>query len=119
MIENQLGIIHARQSPWPKLQRLLVSPGIHELIALEEAMARAAGRETADLEHCRAMLELPRDELDPTPLITGDDLIALGVKRGPHYQRLLDAVRDAQLEKQIHSKSEALALVVRLLTDLA
>jgi len=33
-----------------------------------------------------------------SPLLTGDDLIALGVARGPRIGELLDAVRDLQLE---------------------
>ena len=60
------------------------------------------------------LLSLPPEELNPPPLLTGDDLVAHGVPRGKQYVALLEAVRDAQLEKQIHTKAEALALVDRL-----
>ena len=63
---------------------------------------------------CRSLLEQPRDVLDPPPLITGDDLLAHGVPSGPKYGILLKQARDAQLDKQIHTKAEALALVDRL-----
>ena len=51
------------------------------------------------------------DELNPPPLLTGDDLIAHGVPRGKEYHTLLEAVRDAQLNKTISTRTEALALV--------
>ena len=59
-------------------------------------------------------MALPPAEVDPPPLVTGDDLVAHGVPRGKHYQNLLEAVRDAQLEKQIATRKDALALVDRL-----
>ena len=47
----------------------------------------------------------------PLQLLTGHDLIRHGVPQGKHYKLLLDRVRDAQLEKTIRSKKDALALV--------
>lgn len=49
-------------------------------------------------------------DLFPTPLITGDDLIALGHQPGPRFRAILDQVEDAQLEGRIHTRDEALAL---------
>jgi poly(A) polymerase len=114
LVANHDALIGARRSPWPKLQRLLISDGIDELLALREAIARAGGRATDDVDYCRELLKLPPDELDPPPLLTGDDLIRHGVPRGREYQRLLTAVRDAQLEKKITTKDEAIALVDEL-----
>jgi tRNA nucleotidyltransferase/poly(A) polymerase len=117
LIANQSALVDARHAPWPKLQRLLTAAGIGELLALHEAVATANLKDTADFEHCRKLLELPADELDPPPLLTGDDLVAYGVPRGKQYQRLLEAVRDAQLENKIHNKREALELVDKLRND--
>jgi hypothetical protein len=99
---------------WSKLQRILISDHIADLLALDEALARAAGRDTGDLEYCRELLKLPPEQLNPVPLLTGNDLIAAGVPRGKQYQRLLEAVRDAQLDHRISTRQEALALVDRL-----
>jgi tRNA nucleotidyltransferase/poly(A) polymerase len=115
LLVNQGGLVDAATTPWPRLQRLLVSEGVDDLLALDEATAQAADRPTDGVEQCRKLLQLPPDQLDPPPLLTGDDLIAHGVKRGKQYQSLLEKVRDAQLEKQIGSKQEALALVDELL----
>ncbi len=59
----------------------------------------------------RKLAEAPREELKPRPLINGHDLIAAGYKPGPQFSRMLTAVEDAQLEGQIKTRDEAMALV--------
>ena len=49
------------------------------------------------------------------PEVTGHDLLALGYKPGPHFQRALQAARDALLDGQIATKEEELALVRTIL----
>ena len=93
-----------------KLKPILVHPGIGELLALHRADALASGRSLEHVEFCERMLrETPPEELNPPPVLTGDDLIALGLKPGPEFKRLLDAVREAQLEGRVRTKEEALA----------
>jgi poly(A) polymerase len=48
--------------------------------------------------------------LRPEPLVTGDDLVALGMKPGPPFKRLLDDLYDAQLEGRIQSRDQAMEL---------
>jgi poly(A) polymerase len=104
----------APQMRHSKLKPLLIHPGIHELFALHRADAVASGRGTEHVEFCERMLrELRPEELDPPPLITGEDLIALGIEQGPIYKDLLAAAREAQLEGTITTKEGALALVQR------
>jgi poly(A) polymerase len=94
-----------------KLKPLLVHPGINELLVLHRAEAVAEGRSTEAVEFCERMLsETPPDELNPPPLLTGDDLRAAGLKPGPQFKRILDVVRVAQLEGRIRTKDEALKL---------
>jgi poly(A) polymerase len=61
--------------------------------------------------------QAPSEELRPTRLIKGDDLIAAGYKPGPKFTTILDAVEDAQLEGRIHTREEALELVKELSGD--
>ena len=103
----------ARVIRWSTLQPILVAKGIDDLLALREAAS--PGCEEA--AYCRSLLEQPRDVLDPTPLITGDDLLAHGIPTGPRYRHLLWRVRAAQLDEEIHTKDEALALVDQLLQE--
>jgi hypothetical protein len=66
---------------------------------------------TDDLAFCRQRLAWPAQELNPPPLVTGNDLITHGITPGPDFAVLLEGVRDAQLEGAIHTKPEALAWV--------
>lgn len=102
----------ARQLPWPQLQRLLIHPRVGELMDYIRAVAEVCDGSVAEIEYCRQKLALPREELDPPPLLTGDDLKAHGVRPGPLYREILGAVRDAQLENRIHTAQEALDLVL-------
>jgi hypothetical protein len=57
---------------------------------------------------------MPRETLNPPPLITGDDLKAEGLRPGPVFRTILEAVRDAQLLRQVQTREEALELAKRL-----
>jgi len=107
----------ARSMPWSKLQNVLVAEGIGELLDFEEAVARARSEETAAVDWCRLALQQPREVLDPPPLVTGDDLIGHGVPRGPKYRVLLERIRDAQLDGEIHTRRQALELADRILEE--
>jgi poly(A) polymerase len=90
------------------LKPLLAHPGIGELLALH----RACG---IDVDYCeRVLRETPPEALNPRPLVTGDDLRDAGLKPGPDFKRLLDAVREAQLDATVTTKEEALALAKEL-----
>lgn len=117
LIAHRNDLHDAPSKPFSTLQRLLINDGIKDLLALTEAAASTAGRDRADVDHCRKLLALPPAELNPPPLVDGNDLLRHGVPQGPIYARLLDAVRDAQLDRQIHTRDEAIALADRLRAD--
>jgi poly(A) polymerase len=103
---------HMRPS---KLKPILVHPGIGELLALHRADALASGHGLEHVEFCEKILqETPPEELNPPPLVTGDDLIRMGLTPGREFKRLLDAVREAQLEGRLRSREDAEELVRRL-----
>jgi tRNA nucleotidyltransferase/poly(A) polymerase len=60
---------------------------------------------------CRARLDWPKSELDPAPLLTGKDLIEMGIQPGPKFKPLLQMIRDGQLDGEIGSADEARKLV--------
>jgi poly(A) polymerase len=75
------------------------------------------GEDDADLQHCRSKLQLPPEQLNPAPLIGGDNLIAHGLKPGKIFQKLLNRVRDAQLEGKLATKEEALTMVDAIMQE--
>src|SRR4051812_16325041 len=111
LLANEPLIAQAPQLPWPKLQRLLTHHGALELLSLHEA---AAGPADPVLAFCRERLAWPLERLNPPPLVDGSTLIQHGLTPGPHFSNLLEQVRDAQLNGDINSREEALALVDRL-----
>jgi tRNA nucleotidyltransferase/poly(A) polymerase len=114
LVEHHASLNNARSCPWSDVQRILISEGVEDLLALAEAIARAGSGDTSHVAWCRAKLAEPPSVLDPPPLLTGEDLIRHGVPTGPVYSALLRRVRDAQLDGEIHTQAEALALVDRL-----
>jgi hypothetical protein len=50
----------------------------------------------------------------PTPLLTGDDLVAEGLEPGPMFKRVLEHVYDAQLAGSVTTRQEATELAKAL-----
>jgi poly(A) polymerase len=58
--------------------------------------------------------EFAAEPLIPPPLVSGRDLVAMGLAPGPRFKELLDAVQTEQLEGRIHERGPALELLRRL-----
>ena len=105
LLEQTPAMLDAASLPWPRLQRLLIHEGRDELLTLLAAMLPA---NDAGLARCRTALALPAEELNPPPLVTGDDLIRSGVRAGRQFSALLEQLRDRQLDRNILSKDDAI-----------
>jgi putative nucleotidyltransferase with HDIG domain len=120
LVEKHQILCDVRQMRTSKLKTLLIHPGIQELLELHRADAVASDRSTAHVEYCQQLLrEWSRDDLDPSRLITGHDLTRAGLEPGPIFKKLLDAVREAQLDGTITTPKEAWELVDRLRAEQA
>ena len=118
LVEKHQFLCDARQMRTSTLKPLLAHPGIGELLALHRADALAAGRSVDHVEYCEFLLrEWTAEDLNPPPLLTGHDLTRHGLEPGPIFKRLLDAVREAQLEGTVKTAKEALDLVDRRLEE--
>jgi len=118
LVEKHQILCDVRQMRTSKLKTLLIHPGIRELIDLHRADALASGRGTEHVEYCEQLLrEWSMADLNPPPLLTGHDLARGGLTPGPLFKRLLEAVREAQLEGTIKSAKDARELVERLLRE--
>jgi poly(A) polymerase len=120
LVEKHQYLADARQMRPAKLKPVLIHPGIEELLRLHEADALASGHGLDHVTYCRQLLaESAPGDLNPPPLLTGDDLKQHGLTPGPQFKRLLDAVREAQLDGTITTKEQALALVDELVAEWA
>src|SRR6266404_646642 len=57
--------------------------------------------------------EFANEPIIPPPLVRGEDLIALGLKPGPKFSEILEAVETRQLEGALKTREEALDWVKR------
>jgi poly(A) polymerase len=65
-------------------------------------------------EFCLQKLEeYSKEELRPSPLLTGEDLIGMGYIPGPVFREILRAVEDAQLSGEVSDAKEARGLVLK------
>jgi len=55
--------------------------------------------------------EMRQEDLHPEKFMTGNDLIALGLKPGKQFKDILDRIEIAQLRGEIHNKEQAIAMV--------
>jgi poly(A) polymerase len=90
--------------------RLVREPRFTESAPVERALIVARDGAVAPLDDLIGLLEsTPPERLSPPRLIDGTDLRTLGMKPGPAFKTLLDAIEDNQIEGRITSRDEALA----------
>ena len=108
---------HLRFKDFPQMRRstqlrFLRMDGFEEHLELHRLDCLASHRDLTNYELARRMWEeTPREEVKPTPLLRGSDLIAHGYLPGPLFKTILRSIEDAQLEGRIHDPAEALRLV--------
>jgi poly(A) polymerase len=59
----------------------------------------------------RFLADTPPEQVRPARLVTGDDLISLGLAPGPAFHAILEAVEEAQLNGKVSTREEAIRLV--------
>jgi len=102
----------ADQLELAELKPLLADPRHEQLIEFARLSSLIARKMPKGAMFCDMyLLETSADQLDPPPLLTGADLIAMGQRPGKQFSKLLNTVRRAQLNEEIHSYEEAVTLV--------
>lgn len=97
-----------------QLKRFLARPTSGDARLLLRALkSEASLRETIEWLEPR-FGELEQGDYAPSPLLTGDELVAAGFAPGPVFKRVLDAVYDAQLEGRVETKEQAMDLARQL-----
>lgn len=93
-----------------KVRRFLTEPGFPEALDLHYADCMASHGNLELHAFCRERLaEYAKEPARPEPLLTGNDLIALGLVPGPDFKGILEAALDEQLEGKIRTKEDAVA----------
>jgi poly(A) polymerase len=114
LIGNHMRFGHATRMKESTLKKFLRMPHFEEHLALHRADCLASHGDLGTYEFAKEKLAaIPPENMRPSRLVKGDDLIAAGYQPGPKFREILDAVEDAQLEGRLPSKDAALEFVRR------
>ncbi len=93
-----------------KLKRFMARPNFEDEMELHRVDCTSSHGLLDNYDYLHAKQEeFANEPLIPPPLITGKDLIALGLKPGPRFKEILDAVEVRQLEGTLKDREAALA----------
>jgi poly(A) polymerase len=97
-----------------KLKRFMARPTFGDELELHRVDCESSHRMLDNYEFLmRKREEFANEPIIPPPLVRGDDLIALGLKPGPKFGEILEAVETRQLEGTLRTREEALEWVKR------
>ena len=112
LVHNHMRFADTPRMKTATLKRFFRLDRFEEHLALHRMDCLASSGNLDHYNFARERYEnMPAEEVHPTPLITGRELIAAGYKPGINFKAMLHAAEEAQLEGSIHSEEEALALI--------
>lgn len=116
VVEQHMQFKDVRQMRKATLRRLLLRPTFPLELALHRLDCLGSHGRLDHYEFLVAEAEaLARQPAVKPPLLTGDDLLALGLPPGPEIGALLAEARDLQLQDELQTRAEALAWLRRKL----
>ncbi len=114
LVDHHMRFGHVFQMKQSTLKKFLRLPGFDEHLELHRIDCLSSHGLLDAYEYARQQLRsMPPEAIRPTPLITGQDLIAAGYEPGPRFKEILTAVDDAQLEGRLTTREAALEYVGR------
>jgi poly(A) polymerase len=97
-----------------KLKRFMARPTFEEELELHRVDCASSHRIMDNYEFLLGKREeFANEPIIPPPLVRGDDLIAMGMKPGPKFGEILEAVETRQLENAFRNREEALDWIKR------
>jgi poly(A) polymerase len=112
LVANHMRFADAERMKESTLKRFLRLPKFDEHLELHRMDCLSSYGDLSLYDFVLERLQqTPAEEIRPQPLLSGEDLIALGYQPGPQFRDMLAAIEDAQLEGVLHSKVDAMDLV--------
>ena len=100
------------------LKRFLRTPHFEEHLELHRLDCLASNGRTDVYKFVQSKLaDFKTEHLRPPRLLTGDDLIKAGYAPGPAFRRVIELAETAQLEGEIETHEQALALARQILDE--
>jgi poly(A) polymerase len=112
LVENHMRFADTPRMKAATLKRFFRLDRFSEHLTLHRMDCLASGGYLDYWQFAKDQYEaMPPEEVRPTPLLTGRELIAAGYSPGPNFKTILHTVEEAQLEGSIQTPEEALAFV--------
>jgi len=109
MVRHHMVFKDAPKMRIAKLKRFMARPTFDEELELHRVDCQSSHRILDNYEFLlRKREEFANEPIIPPPLVRGDDLIAFGLKPGPKFGEILEAVETRQLEGKLRTRDEAL-----------
>jgi poly(A) polymerase len=108
LVLNHMEFLQLKEMPESALIRFLRRRNFANHLELFRANSLSSRHDLELYKLCRQKLEQYSEKPLPVPLITGEDLTAMGYQPGPIYREILRSVEDLQLEGRINTREEAL-----------
>ena len=109
LIQHHLRFIHVQEMRESTLKRFLRKENFDKHLELHRLDCLGSHGDLTSYDFCRRKLEqFTLEALRPPAILTGNDLIELGLAPGPLFSEILRSVEDLQLEGTITSRQKAL-----------
>jgi poly(A) polymerase len=107
-IDKHMDFMNVGKMRLSTLKRFLARPTFDDELELHRIDCLASHGNLDNYEFLqKKRCELAQKQVQPEPLLTGKDLISLGLTPGPHFGRILGAAYDLQLEEKLSTAEEA------------
>jgi poly(A) polymerase len=119
MVARHMQFMNVQKMRVAKLKRFMAEPTFDQEMELHRVDCGSSNGFTDNYEFLQAKAaEFATQPLIPVPLVTGRDLIKLGLKPGPRFKEILEAIQTEQLEGRILERGPALEYLQRLVSGM-
>jgi tRNA nucleotidyltransferase domain 2 putative len=114
LVENLPKFYEVRKMSLSQMKRFFRLFRFEDHLELARIHGVAASEDLADYTHAQGIYQgWTTQDITPKPLISGEDLIALGFSPGPRFKEMLTRVEDEQLEGRIVDHAQAVDFIVK------
>lgn len=112
MVARHMQFMNVQDMRTAKVKRFMARPTFPLEMELHRVDCASSNGFTDNYDFLTAKAEeFANEPIIPPPLVTGKDLIEMGLKPGPSFRNLLEEVQNRQLEGSLTERSEALNYV--------
>jgi poly(A) polymerase len=118
MVENHMNFMNVEKMRLSTLKKFLSRETIRDELELHRADCLSSHGDLTNYDFVKEKLEaFKAEQIKPRPLISGRDLIEMGLKPSPLFGKILGEVYDMQLEDKITAREEAVSAARNIIAN--